>query len=85
METRLGRIEDKIDKLLVTTERNTVSLEEHMRRTDALEVIVNTLKRAVSKLEKHRIILDTAWKVLVALAAGATALNQLSGLINKLG
>lgn len=53
-EKRLDRIEDKIDKVLekasntdVTLAKQSVILEEHVRRTEALEAIVMPIKTKV--------------------------------------
>lgn len=63
------RLEDKVDKLAedmvdikVILERNTASLEEHMRRSDALETYVkqvdnhvkeNVIKDEIEPIKKH--------------------------------
>lgn len=58
MDQRLNKIEDKIDaldnkldQLVVATIQNTRSLEEHMRRTDAVEKRNDLLEQS---LQLHR-------------------------------
>jgi chromosome segregation ATPase len=68
-DDRLKRIEDKVDKveeaiteIKVTLSRNTASLEEHMRRSDAIEEYVqaldkhlneNVVKKDLEPIKKH--------------------------------
>ncbi len=84
MENRLNRIEESLQKLLVLTERNTVSLEEHMRRTTLLESIVEVLRTSVTKLEKNSVVINTIWKFAVTIGGVLLALNQLASLLDKL-
>lgn len=61
MSDRLDKIETKIDKfgehlsnIDKTLERNTVSLEEHMRRSDAIEAYVKRIEEEDLKpVKKH--------------------------------
>jgi hypothetical protein len=55
MDNKFDRLENKIDLVIEkihsidkTLERNTVSLEEHMRRTNALELKLEPVERHVS-------------------------------------
>ena len=57
-EKRIDRIESKIDKIVErvseidkTLERNTASLEDHIRRTEILENDIRPVKRHVYMLE----------------------------------
>ena len=68
---RLGRIEDKLDKVLekagntdVTLAKQAVVLEEHVRRTEALEAIVMPIKNKVD-------LATLSIKILIAPVAAA--------------
>jgi hypothetical protein len=70
-DTRLKRIEDKIDhigdtqgEMNVTLAKQHESLKSHMRRTAALEAIVEPL-------HKRSVMLDGAWKLIALLAMAA--------------
>ncbi len=64
MNEHLVRIENKVDRLLENSARNTAVLEEHQRRTLVLEDIVERMRTTV-KLH------DIIGKVLVVIAAGS--------------
>lgn len=83
METKLARIEDKIDKIVdrissidVTLARQHVSLEEHIRRTVALEQIVGPV-------QKDRLMAKGALKVVGALIAGAAIIAEILNYFRK--
>lgn len=46
VDGKLDKLEDDIVEIKVTMARNTVSLEEHMKRTTALEALVEVHKRS---------------------------------------
>lgn len=82
MDDRWPRIEDKVDKIVdklghidVTLVRQNLTLEEHVRRTEALEALVEPIRTKVSMAEG-------ALKLL-GFAAVVTALIE--GLIKLLG
>lgn len=78
------KIQDDIRQILVVLERNTVSLSEHMRRTSALETIVEHLRKSVGKVEEQNKILNVIWKIALAFGGFVLALNQLASLLDKL-
>lgn len=47
IEDKLDVMDDKIDKLVVTTATNSVVLDEHMRRSDALEKRNDLLEQSI--------------------------------------
>lgn len=76
-DDRLNRIEDKLDKVLekasstdVTLAKQSVILEEHMRRTEALEAIVIPIKSKVD-------VVMTIIKLLGASSLGGGAIHGL--------
>lgn len=71
-------------KLGIYVERNTKSLEEHMRRTDVLEELHRDNQARIQKLEEPK----KAWKLVLAqiikLGATASAIAAMLKLINYL-
>jgi hypothetical protein len=66
----LNKIEARLGKMEETLIRNTISLEEHMRRTELLEAEIVPLRRQAN-------IIDGATKVIVSLVALLVALKKL--------
>lgn len=63
IRSRVDGIADVQTKMMVVLERNTVSLEEHMRRTALLE-------EAIKPLKKQHELLNAAWKIAAVVASG---------------
>lgn len=83
-DRRLDKIQEDITKILVVLERNTTNLAEHMRRTTALESVVDILKKDTIDLQKQSGTLSVIWKVALAFGGCVLALNQLAALVTKL-
>lgn len=71
MEESFKRLEDKLDKVIETTTRmevvtakNVVILEEHQRRSDALETHVRILESEVDKIKRTKNMAQGAVKFL---------------------
>jgi len=80
MKDQLDRIEARLDDLVVVAAKNTAVLEEHQRRSLALESHVMKLEEQLHPVKAHVDFLNKTAKVLVSLAALAVALKNL-GLI----
>ncbi len=83
-DQRLNKIQEDITKILVVLERNTTNLAEHMRRTTALESVVEILKKDTVDLQKQSATLNVIWKVALAFGGCILALNQLAALVTKI-
>jgi hypothetical protein len=66
----LNKIETRLGKMEETLIRNTISLEEHMRRTEILEKEIIPLRRQAN-------IIDGASKIIVSLVALLVAARKL--------
>lgn len=55
MDTRFTHIDNRLGLIDQTVLRNVMSLEEHMRRTDLLEVAVRAMEQRITPIEKLRI------------------------------
>lgn len=77
MRDQLDRIETRIDDLVIIAAKNTAVLEEHQRRSLALEAHVQTLETQLQPVKAHVDFLNKAAKVLVSIAALAVALKNL--------
>lgn len=99
MDKRLDKLESKIDRLLDNSaeqgatlarhealhERNTASLEEHVRRTDLLEVRLEQHAEAQGKRLDEALLPIKAAKFLLAMAAGVATIAGAAKLLLKLG
>lgn len=66
----LNKIEGRLSKIEETLIRNTISLEEHMRRTELLE-------KEVIPLRRRSDFIDAAYKTLIGLMAVLVAGKKL--------
>lgn len=66
---KLDRIEERLSGIEKLLERNTISLEEHMRRTALLEEEIRPLKRQAT-------ILETLYKLGITLIAALAAAKK---------
>jgi archaellum component FlaC len=53
IENKLNKIDHTLTKIEVTLAVNTKSLEEHMRRSDALEKMIDRVETDLSPVKKH--------------------------------
>jgi predicted nucleic acid-binding Zn-ribbon protein len=70
LESKIDKIDERLDRIEIQITKNTSSLEEHMRRTEALEELVKPIHEDRLALYKGMKLL--AWSV--ALLAGVLAL-----------
>jgi hypothetical protein len=61
-EEKLDKITEQISEINITLARNTVSLEEHIKRT-------NILENKLEPVEKHVVMVNGVIKFLLGLAA----------------
>jgi hypothetical protein len=80
--TRLGRIEDKLDSVAdrlssidITLAKQHASLEEHMRRSIANEAAIELVRQTMKPLEKASAMTEGAWK-LVGVVTGVAAMIE---------
>ena len=81
IEDRLGKIEDKQDQILnemvnnrIINERNTSSLEEHIKRTNLLQEELDEIRKEMKPVEKHVMMVSAGLKLLglISLLASLT-------------
>lgn len=80
METRLARIEEKLDKISEIQSEIRVDLQYHIRRTDLLEEATKSLADTIAPIQEHVSFIRVAGKLLTVLgtvAAGIAALLAL--------
>jgi transposase len=55
LEEKLDKLDDRLDSIDKTLERNTISLEIHMKRTDALETYVKEqlVEKDLNPIKNH--------------------------------
>lgn len=73
-----SNIEKRLDRIEKTLLRNTMSLEEHMRRTDILEKEVSSLKKSELARSAVTSFIDNGFKIFVALIAAVVGLKNLN-------
>ena len=78
IENKLNRMEDKIDLITEklstvdkTLERNTVSLELHIRRTNLLEAEIGNVKSEIDPIAFHVKVVQLILKTALAIAASS--------------
>ena len=83
-ENRLDRLEAKIDKIAEavasvdrTLERNTTSLEFHVKRTDLAEQRIEQVAESLRPIEQHVAMVQGALKLLTM---GLAVIGTLAGL-----
>jgi len=52
-ETKLDKLDERLDSMDKVMERNTASLELHMKRSDANEAAIEEVKKAMSPVITH--------------------------------
>jgi hypothetical protein len=62
---KLDKIDDRLNDMDKTLVRNTTSLEEHMKRSDALEKLINAQSDAMRPVEDHVRHMQGAGKLIV--------------------
>ena len=75
LETKLDKLDERLDRIELILERNTQSLADHIRRTEILETEMKPVKDHVAMVG--------AWAKLVA--GGAAALTFVLGTLKSLG
>jgi chromosome segregation ATPase len=53
LEDKIDKLDSRIDSIDKTLERNTVSLEVHMKRSDMLEEYVQKIEAEVKPVKEH--------------------------------
>lgn len=77
MEKRIAKIEEKLDQLVEIAIKNTVVLEEHQRRSLALEDHVKILEKEVAPIRDHVKFITLLVKIIAPVFAIAVALKEL--------
>lgn len=67
MKPQLDRIEERLDKIDTTLVKNTISLEEHIRRTNLIEEELKPIKSHVSFVNALTKIIAGALSLLLAM------------------
>jgi hypothetical protein len=81
LESKVDRLDERLDTITVVLDRNTNSLQEHMRRSDANEAAIEEVKKAMSPVVSH--VQRITWAVrgifwfVSILAAAALLAHQL--------
>lgn len=78
----LLRIEKKLDENTKQTIENTVSLREHMRRTELLEQLLASNSDRMKPIEAHVQMMAGAFKLIIVLGTVAGALAGLIRLVS---
>lgn len=74
METRLTRIEEKLDKLVEIQADLRADVAEHIRRTEIAEQNIVQISEQVKPIQEHVAIVRGFGKIMMGLAAVAAAL-----------
>lgn len=77
VDQRLDHLDQKIDHLTEIAIKNTAILEEHQRRSLALENHVELLEKAMEPLQTHIKLVNLIFKLMAAGAAMAVAIKNL--------
>jgi hypothetical protein len=59
LATVVDRLDTRLDSIDLTLARNTASLEEHVRRTNALEALVVETKKDIKPIQDHVVFMKT--------------------------
>lgn len=85
MDTKLNRIEDKIDKITdrlndidKTLVRNTADLENHMKRTEQNETMIKGLQEDLKPVKSHVALMNNIAKIIVFLGVLAAIYKNLN-------
>lgn len=81
-QEQLTRIEEKLDENTRQTLENTISLKEHMRRTELLEQMLRATSDRIRPIEAHVHMMAGAFKLVVVLG---TVAATLAGLLRLAG
>lgn len=79
---QLTRIEEKLDENTRQTLENTLSLREHMRRTELLEDMLASTSERIKPIEAHVHMMAGAFKLVVVLGTAAATIAGLLRLFN---
>lgn len=82
MENKLNEIVERIHSIERIMDRNTVSLEQHMKRTEVAEENLELLRNDVRLIEKHVIRVDGVFKFIGLLGIISTLIVSLVKLFN---
>lgn len=66
LESKIDKIVDRVASIDATLAAQHVSLQEHMRRSDALEKQLDQTKKEVEPLKKTIAAMEGAWKLLAS-------------------
>ena len=81
---RLDKIAEALSRIDVTLERQAVSLEYHVKRTDAAEAAIAHLRAEVLPLKQHVALWASLGKILTTAAVGLGALATLLKMLGVL-
>lgn len=82
LNNRLDEVQSVLADIRVDLARNTRSLEEHMRRTEALESAVDVIRAEARPVQTHVAVVGALGKVL---AAGGTVVAIVEGVLQLTG
>lgn len=85
LENKIDKLDSRLDNIAIVLERNTVSLETHIKRTNLLEDYVKTMdEEEIAPIKRHVMIVSYGFKgiawfcgIMTALASGLLLLSEL--------
>jgi hypothetical protein len=77
LDQRIDSLDQKLDDLTIIAVKNTAILEEHQRRSLALERHVEVLEKNLTPVETHVKLVNLLVKIIVAGSALALTLKNL--------
>ncbi len=84
LEGKLDRLDERLDESAKVQERHAVSLEEHMRRSEALEEAVAHLRTELAPIKTHVAMWGGVAKAITFVGAGAGAVVGILQVLGKL-
>jgi hypothetical protein len=77
---QMGRIEDKIDRIVTIQTQLQIDVAEHMRRTEIAENNIEKLSLNMVPVQKHVAFIEVSGRLLAVLAVVATIIGGLAAL-----
>ena len=77
LENKLEQIDEKLNTITVVLDRNTNSLQEHMRRTEINEQSIKSNSEALEPIQKHVTQVENTLKVLGIIGGGVVVVGGL--------
>lgn len=76
-EKKLDKVQEDIGAIKIIMARNTVSLEEHMKRTALAEQNIQLIQNEMEPIKDHVKFVNKFMKVMSAIFVGLVALKEL--------